>query len=323
MTKGLTSIIVPSRSPEFLQKTVDDLLLKAEGNIEIIIVLDGIWPEKYNWSDKRIRVIHQGTIHNSLGMRAAINTGVALAEGEYLLKCDEHTLWDKGYDKKLIVESQDNTMQVPRRYRLDADNWKIVEDGRDPVDYMYLEYPYLKPYDKTQGLHGNWDKQRYYDRKDILIDDLMTMQGSCYFLPRKLWDSVIVEMDNKNYHSFTAEAQELSNKIWLSGNRVVVNKNTWIAHLHKGGRGRRYGFSNEQYRKHEEGMERGRLYCIDFWVNNKWDKRVHDFEWLIEKFWPVPGWPEDWKTRIHTDKKLDYSTLKYKDDPWLSGLRTE
>ena len=188
---------------------------------------------------------------------------------------------------------------------------------------MYLEYPYLKPYDKTQGLHGNWDKQRYYDRKDILIDDLMTMQGSCYFLPRKLWDSVIVEMDNKNYHSFTAEAQELSNKIWLSGNRVVVNKNTWIAHLHKGGRGRRYGFSNEQYRKHEEGMERGRLYCIDFWVNNKWDKRVHDFEWLIEKFWPVPGWPEDWKTRIHTDKKLDYSTLKYKDDPWLSGLRTE
>lgn len=318
--ENLLSIIIPSRSPEFLQKTIDDLLQKAEGAVEIIVILDGIWPEKYDWSDKRIRVIHHGTIHNSNGMRDSINMGVALAEGEYLMKIDEHCMVDQGYDKKLIAESQDNIMQVPARKRLDAEKWEIVNDGRPDIHYMKVDYPYAKHYQKTEGLHGSIDKERFFERKDILIDDIMTMQGSCYFFPRKLWDEVIGELDSVNYGTFTAEAQEINFKIWLSGNRCVVNKKTWIAHLHKGSRGKRYSFSNLQYRKHEEDMERGRLYCIDFWVNNKWDKRVHDFEWLIEKFWPIPGWPEDWKTRIHEDRKFDYSTLNYKDDPWLQGL---
>jgi hypothetical protein len=41
-------------------------------------------------------------------------------------------------------------------------------------------------------------------------------------------------------------------------------------------------------------------------LENKWKERVHDFGWLVEKFWPLPTvetkmrgekyvWPENWK----------------------------
>ena len=319
----MLSIIIPSRSPQYLKKTINDLLAKAEGEVEIIVVFDGRWPtqEEMPDDDVRVRLVHCGAIHNSPGMRHCINQGVAISSGEYLMKIDEHCMVDQGYDVKLAADCEDDWMVIPRRKRLDAENWTLIEDGRQDIDYMQIDYPYAKPFEKTEGLHGSEDRQRFRDRKDILIDDVMTMQGSCYFLPKKLWDAVIVKMDDEAYGSFTAEAQELSMKVWLSGGRVVVNKKTWYAHWHKGRAGKGYGFSNAQYKQHAEQMEKGRLFCIDYWVNNRWAQRKHDFKWLIEKFWPLRGWPEDWETKIREDKKLDYSTLKYKDDFWLQGLR--
>jgi len=321
MIKGLLSIIIPSRDPRFLQKTIDDLLVKAEGEIEIIVVFDGIWPNPMIKTHPKVRVIHHGTIHNSPGMRASINRGVAISKGEYIMKIDEHCMMDEKYDTKLKADCEDDWMVIPRRKRLEPETWTLVEDGRKPIDYMRIDYPYQRPEDKTCGLHGAEDKDRYHANKELLIDDNMTMQGSCYFLPRKLWDSVIVRLEDEKYGPFTAEAQELSMKVWLSGGRVIVNKKTWYAHWHKGRAGKGYGFCNNQYKQHAEQMEKGRLFCIDFWLNNRWEKRKHDFKWLIEKFWPIKGWPENWEKQVLIDKEKDFSTTKYKNDYWLQNLR--
>jgi glycosyltransferase involved in cell wall biosynthesis len=314
----MLSVIIPSRVDTYLQKTIDDILLKAEGEIEIIIVLDGYWPDPALKPDPRVIVLHQGVFHDSFGMRPAINVGMSIAKGNFVMKCDEHVMFDKGFDIKLQEECDEHTVVIPRRYRLDAEAWTLVEDGRGPVDYMSMDYPYAKPFDKTQGLHGAEDKQRASDRKDILIDDVQTMQGSCYFMAKKHWETTIVEMDTENYGPFTQEAQEISNKTWLSGGRVIVNKKTWYAHFHKGRTGKGYGFSTEQYKRHCEWNEKGRLFCIDNWLNTKEYK--HDFKWLIEKFWPIRTWPDDWEARVLVDKDKDYSTLGYKDDFWLSNL---
>lgn len=306
----MVSIIIASRVAQYLQQTIDDLLGKAEGEIEIIVVLDGYWPNPIIKNDPRVVIVHQGTIHDNIGMRGGINTGVTIAQGEYIMKVDEHCMVDKGYDVKLAADCEDNWVVIPRRYRLDPDKWELIEDGRPPVDYMYLAYPYERPYDKTCGLHGALWKERYHEHKDILIDDTMSWQGSCWFMKRKYFNDLLYPLDDVNYGPFTQEAQEIGNKVWLSGGRLVVNKKTWYAHYHKGKRGKGYGFSNLQYKKHTEGTERGRVFCIDYWVNNKWDKRIHDFEWLLEKFWPVPGWPENWKQQIEIDKEQDYSRRK-------------
>jgi len=54
------SVIIPSRSPQYLKNTIEDILKKSETNIEIIVVLDGIWTTEIV-EDKRVIYIHHGT----------------------------------------------------------------------------------------------------------------------------------------------------------------------------------------------------------------------------------------------------------------------
>ena len=49
------SIIIPARNEVFLQKTVSDLLTKAEGDIEVIVILDGYWPTPQLIEDTRLK----------------------------------------------------------------------------------------------------------------------------------------------------------------------------------------------------------------------------------------------------------------------------
>ena len=54
-----------------LNKTIESLLANAEGEIEVIAVLDGYWQEVVG--DPRVRVLHLG---KNRGMRGAINAGI-------------------------------------------------------------------------------------------------------------------------------------------------------------------------------------------------------------------------------------------------------
>ena len=270
------SVIIPSRTETYLQKTIDDILEKAQDEVQVIVALDGYWPKKFNWTDSRITIIHRGTSTKNKGMRDCINAGMSIARGEYVMKLDEHCMLDKGFDAKLKADCKDDWVVVPRRYRLDADNWKVIEDGRPPIDYMFIE-------DRGGYLHGTeWKRP---ERENILIDDLMTFQGSCWFLKKKYWDSTIGLLEDENYGPFANEAQEVSNKVWLSGGSVKVNKKTWYAHWHrKSG----WNFTKEERDFFNASIAKGRAYSHDFWINNRWDKRKHDYQWLIDKFSPLP-----------------------------------
>lgn len=299
------SVVIPSRSDQYLQKTVDDLFLKAEDSIEVIVVYDGRWADPILKDDPRLIQVHHGEVHNNYGMRASINAGMSIASGEYVMKIDEQCMVDQGFDVKLAKDCEDDWVVIPRRHRLDAENMLIIEDGRPPIDYMQVDYLYQRPYDKTCGLHGaEWKRQ---GREDLLIDDTPTMQGSCYFMKKSYWKELFPNgLDDINYGTFTQEAQEISMKVWLSGGRVVVNKTTWYAHWHKGKSGKGYGFSNEQYKKHLIGTEKGRLYAIKYWLNTH--DYEHDFEWFVnEKFPDMTGW-NNWKERIRTDVPKDFSS---------------
>jgi hypothetical protein len=95
------------------------------------------------------------------------------------------------------------------------------------------------------------------------------------------------DADIEKYGNFIQEFQELGLKVWLGGGQVKVNKKTWYAHLHKGKTyGRGYSLSGSG---HKEGTE----FATKYWMLDQWPERVHDLKWLIEKFSPVPSWPED------------------------------
>ena len=269
---GIVSIVIPSRNEKYLKRTIEDLLVKAKGNVQIIAVLDGYWPPVDEIvSDPRVSYIH---FEKSKGMRNAINAGAAvLASGEYLMKIDAHCMVAEGYDLALKADCQDNWVVVPRRKRLDPDKWALTETQKPDVDYMYL----------SNDLHGViWPKT---DGPEI--DDLMSFQGSCWFMKKAYFDYLEL-MDEKNYGTFPQEAQEIGLKAWLSGGRVVVNKKTWYAHWHKPKDvGRGYSLDGAEVVKGEAYTRR--------WLTEKvWHKQIYPLSWLIEKFSPVPTWPEEY-----------------------------
>jgi len=281
------SVIIPARNERFLRQTVADLFTHAHGDIEIILVLDGYWPDPILPSDPRLVLIHRGA---SQGMRAAINSGAAIAKGEYLLKTDAHCMFGDGFDEKLKTDCEDNWVVVPRRKRLDAENWCVQEVGKPDIDYMYLSYP-DDPNDwGGKGLNGKlWhEKNKDQKLKDVLIDDLMSAQGSAWFMKRNYFYELEL-MDQASYGTFWNEFQEIGLKCWLSGGCVIVNKKTWYAHLHKG---KTYG---RMYELDHSQLNIGSAYTWKWIRNEAWHKQTKPFEWLIEKFWPVPGWPENWK----------------------------
>lgn len=284
MTPGRVSIIIPARNELFLVETVQDLLQHATGDIEVIAVLDGYWPDPPLPEDERVVQLHKG---NAEGMRPAINSAASIATGEYLLKLDAHCSMTQGFDAALKADYHErNWVVVPRRDRLDAETWSLQVTGKIPIDAHYLSYPFEKPGDGKCGLHGTpWDA-RSRARKDILLDDEMSSQGSCWFMHRDQWMRV-GPLNISQYGNFVSEFQEVGNKTWLGGGAVKVNKKVTYLHLHKGPKyGRMYFISRDE-------MQDGSAFSTWYWMLDKWQERTHDLRWLIEKFSPVPTWPED------------------------------
>ena len=282
------SVLIPSRNERFLPQTVADVLSKARGDIEVIVCLDGYWPDPPLPTDKRLRTLHRGTAQ---GMRPGINAMTRMAKGEYFLKTDGHCLFDEGFDVELATHCDRDWIVVPRRYALDPEAWAIKPDApKYPIDYHYLSYPWERPGDPACGLHGTEWRKRREARKHLEIDEEMSSQGSCWFMSRAHWER-LGEMDDQLYGSFISEFQELGLKTWLGGGKVMVNKRTHYAHLHKGTKWGR-GYSLGQ-RSHHQGKV-----VEDFWMFDRWDGRTHNLSWLIERFAPVPGWPANWQEEV-------------------------
>lgn len=276
------SVLIPSRNEQFLSPTVDDIFAKAAGDIEVIVHLDGYWPDPPLVDRPGLHLIHRS---KPFGMRAGINACAALAKGEFLMKLDAHCLLSEGFDEILKEDyHEDNWVVVPRRYSLDAEKWE--HKRKPPIDYHYLTCPLD---DKEDGaLHGKWWRQRGRERADILLDDEMSSQGSCWFMSRGHWDWM-GGLQTAGYGDFIQEFQEIGMKAWLGGGAVKINKRCWYAHLHKG---RKYG---RGYFVSRHSWHAGTRYSADLWLNNRWLERIHDFGWFIEKFWPVPTWPDNWR----------------------------
>jgi len=279
------SVIIPNRNSQFTNKTIQSILDNAGCNVEVIVNVDEKWPLPLS-TDKRVTYLHPPF---PKGLRRAVNDCVALAKGKYIMKIDDHCLVSSNFGRVLIDSHQKGWVQIPRRYALDAENWKIGNEGdsKYPIDAMSLCFPFK---DKAHdwGSHGVPWKARREERKDVLIDDEMSMQGSCYFMEKDHFVNFLGGLSEEGYGQFSQEAQEICNKTWLGGGDVKRNKKVHYAHLHKGNRyGRMY--------KMPGGTAEASNWSAYYWMENKWEGRKHDMKWLIEKFWPVPGWPDNWQ----------------------------
>jgi glycosyltransferase involved in cell wall biosynthesis len=284
-SKIKVSIIIPARSERFLLKTVNDVFEKAtQPDTECVVILDGgEWPIPPLPERENLIVIRHA---EPMGMRTSINEGVLVATGDLICKSDGHCLFDKGFDSVLARDCGPNEVMVPRRKRLDAENWKIEETDRPDIDYTYQSWHPEYFANWRMGFNGKpWDeKNRDESLKAEMLSELFTFQGSFYAMHRSYFESLEL-LDDINYDSVANEAEEISFKCWLSGGRVIVNKNTFYCHLHKGKRYPRDYERNKRSIDHSAAFTRKWLQDVGL----AWKGQTLPFSWLVEKFNP-PGW---------------------------------
>lgn len=314
------SVLIPARNEPYLRQTVDDLFIKAAGDIEVLVMLDGWKPYPPLEDRKNLLQVHCQTAR---GMDSAINELAALAQGDYLMKVDAHCCFDNEFDAKLLDNIEDNWLVTPTRYRLDTNKWGAKDE---PLEYLYLTFPYNtddlygagfhgKKWIGTDGIGQNMGKREYYwmenNRKHVKIDDIHTIQGSLWLMSRKHF----YDIDGKDevHTFFYQEPQELTFKTWMRGGRVIVNKNTWYAHWHKDESG---GYGRTKRQKHES--ERFNTWV---WMNDKWPKATRTMSWFANsKFYPIPSWPATWKTFVKEDGNFAVFNSSGNDGYKINGL---
>ncbi len=282
------SVIIPNRNSLFTSKTIEDVLKNAGCEVEVIVNVDENWPLPLS-TDKRVTYIHPPA---PIGLRQAVNNCVKLARSKYIMKTDDHCAFGPNFGRILIDNhASDRWIQIPRRYALDAENWKIGNEGdsKYPIDYMYIDFP-LKGKDHDDGMHGvPWKRP---ERDQFEIDETPSMQGSCYFMSKNHYVNNLGYMSEEGYGQFAQESQELGFKTWLMGGKLIVNKKTWYAHLHKGKTyGRMYQFPG--------GTVDASNWSAEHWLNDRESGMKYKFEWFIDQKFPgMPSWTKDWKEQI-------------------------
>jgi len=303
------SIIIPARNEMFLRNTIEDILKNIEGDTEIISILDGYWPVGGLPNDPRITIVHY---EKSIGQRAAINVGSRISTAKYILKCDAHCCFDKGFDVKLMSDMKDNWTIVPTMKNLHAFNWKCP-DGH--IRYQSPSGPCTQDIGNNQICGKNtmmdivWTpRHRTPNSNSYLFDtephfqyfndfckrpegqgDLtpsMSLQGSLFMTTRKKFKQL--DMCDESFGSWGSQGIEVACKTWLSGGEVIANHKTWYAHMFRT-QGGDFGFPYDQSGNQVEHAKR---YAKELFFERKWIG-VLPLSWLIRKFMPVPGWTEE------------------------------
>ena len=316
------SIIIPSRNEEFLSRTIEDILANIEGDTEIIALCDGAWPDPPVKDHPRVNLVYHPV---AIGQRQSTNEGVRLSRAKYVMKCDAHCAFDKGFDVKLMESCQRDYTVVPSMKRLHIFDWVCKDCGhkeyQDKIkgnecpkckskqmkksfiwqprsgsnaDYMwfdtqlkfsYFDNNYLRPYRKDGVDIKRLYHHKYRSWAQDSITDQMVCIGACWMMHRNRYWE-IGGMD-EGHGSWGQMGVELACKSWLSDGRQVVNKNTWFAHLFRTTNTLKFPYPI----RHSE-TEAARKYSRNLWFGNKWPKAKHDLKWMIDKFSPLPGWDE-------------------------------
>ena len=260
------SCIIPAFKDKYVIPTIHSLLDNSElgEEMEVIVVLDGFWPDFDIVDDPRVRYIYLG---KNRGMRGAINAGVSIATGEFILRSDQHCMFAKGYDKILTETCQPDWIVTPTRYFLDPVKWERMDIP--PINYEKLVIQEGKKFS------GQRWPSRDAERKDIMIDETMAMQGSMWLMPKAWWEKVIVELQTEGYGQMYQDSHEMIFKTWKAGGKMMLNKNTWFAHKHRSfTEGRHEGTEENSSLRGESG-----LYALSIW-RDYYEKEIRP-KWKI------------------------------------------
>lgn len=314
MKKYMLSILIPSRCEMFLKNTVEDILKNKEADTEIIVGLDGEWADPPLVQHPDVNVVY---VPESIGQRAITKMCAKLSKAKYIIKCDAHCAFDKGFDRKMLEafeKTGDNVAMVPVMRNLWAFDWKCHHCGMRIYQANFKEgdpCPSCGKSDKMKrkmvwkGKHNpqstsycfNATPQFKYfedykhrpqyikDKKEKGLTETMSLQGSFFMVTRKNY--FFLDIDDERLGSWGNQGITVAGKLWLSGGRVLVNHNTWYAHLFRTNQNLKFPWPVSG-----RAQEKTKKKVKNLFYSGKWDKQIHPVSWLVRRFKP-PCWSEE------------------------------
>lgn len=288
------SIIVPSCNEHHLfapgqtvlQRTVQDIYEKATGEFEVIVGFNG--PPYQDFPDyPNLRTLK---LPDNIGLKTLVNVLAIMASGKYIYKTDAHCSFGKGFDEILQADMEDNWVVTPRFYVLRGRTWEWQDDRH--YDYFYLCCPFTDPRGFRFKAGGHWPEltaEREGNPK-YDIDETPQFHGSGWFVDKDFFLNKIGGFPTLDPMGHAQEPPNIGLKTWLGPweGKVMVNKKTWYAHMHQDGSVKGYHYTRQQERDSYDVWAR-------YWMGDKWEERIHNIDWFIAKFMPMPTWPENWK----------------------------
>jgi hypothetical protein len=305
----------------FLKNTVEDILKNKESDTEIIIGLDGKWSDPPIIQHPDVNIIY---VPEAIGQRSITKMCARLSRAKYIIKCDAHCSFDKGFDRKMLEgfeKFDDNVVMVPIMRNLHVFDWKCMKCGKKwyqgPTPTECKEQDFRgtgKPCDskrfkrkmmwvgkeRPQSWSYCFDSlphfqyyEEYKHRQDTKeqrktgFTETMSLQGSFFMCTREKYFEL--DIDDENLGNWGGQGITVACKFWLSGGRVLVNHSTWYSHLFRT-QGQDFGFPYPQSGKQ---VSRTKKRVKDLFWDGKFEKQIHPVSWLVEKFWPVKGWSDD------------------------------
>jgi glycosyltransferase involved in cell wall biosynthesis len=305
------SILIPSRNEIFLKNTIEDIVKNREADTEVIVVLDGQWAEPAIPQYPDVNIIY---IPEAIGQRAATNLACKLSKAKYVMKADAHCSFDKGFDRKMIEgfkKTGDNVTMVPIMRNLWAYDWKCFKcgwktyQGKKPekcgqcgrTDRLKMKMVWVGK-NRPQSVSYCFDAEPHFQyfteytkrpeyQKAIKtgLTESMSIQGSCFLLTREKYNEL--NICDESFGSWGNQGIEVACKTWLSGGRVLINHNTWYAHLFR-----------KEFPYLLKGVQDAKGKVKDMFWQNKYIQQKKPLRWLVEKFWPVPGWTQNQLNQI-------------------------
>lgn len=237
------------------------------------------------------------------------------------MKLDAHCSLDKDFDIKMIElfkQEGDNVVAAPVMRNLHAFDWvcakghrryqgpsgPCTECGRPTekdVVWIAKTNPQSKSFCFDSEPHfqyfNEWKSTETYKQQEKTgYVESMSLQGSCFMLTRdKYWE---LNIGNEEYGSWGSQGLQVACSFWLSGGRVLINLNTYYAHLFRT-QGGDFGFP---YPQAQSKINRAKAKAKDKFFNNKFEKQTRPIIWLVDKFWPVKMWTEEQRELLRQGK---------------------
>lgn len=175
--RPLVSVIIPSYNHgRFLHQTIQSVLQQTYSTLELIIIDDGSSDD--SWAliqaaaseDPRIRAYHQ----ENQGAHAAINRGLALAQGEFLCILNS--------DDRYTPERLARLVELANSEQLDfiATGLRLIDAQGEPIteDPWLLEYQRMESRAQKDGLWA------------ALLERNVTVSTSNFFFRKTLFDAL-------------------------------------------------------------------------------------------------------------------------------------